>query len=59
MFYVLVGARMPAILLEASFLTKPDEAAALRTEVYRERLSDGIAEGILEYLSRPEEEPAE
>lgn len=58
MFYVLVGARMPAILLEASFLTKPDEAEALRTEVYRERLSDGIAEGILEYLSRPEE-PAE
>ncbi|MFK7997972.1 MAG: N-acetylmuramoyl-L-alanine amidase [Polyangiales bacterium] len=55
MFYVLVGARMPAILLEASFLTKPDEAEALRTEVYRERLSDGIAEGILEYLSRPEE----
>lgn len=58
MFYVLVGARMPAILLEASFLTKPDEAEALRTEVYRERLSDGIAEGILTYLSRPEE-PAE
>lgn len=55
MFYVLVGARMPAILLEASFLTKPDEAAALRTDLYRQRLSDGIAEGILEYLSRPEE----
>ncbi|MFT5356460.1 MAG: N-acetylmuramoyl-L-alanine amidase [Polyangiales bacterium] len=54
-FYVLVGARMPAILLEASFLTKPEEAEALRTEVYRERLSDGIAEGILNYLSRPEE----
>lgn len=55
MFYVLVGARMPAILLEASFLTKQDEAEALRTEVYRQRLSDGIAEGILNYLSRPEE----
>lgn len=51
MFYVLVGARMPAVLLEASFLSNPAEARALRTERYREALADGIAEGLVRYLS--------
>ncbi|MCG8554880.1 MAG: N-acetylmuramoyl-L-alanine amidase [Proteobacteria bacterium] len=50
LFSVLLGARMPAALLEAAFLTEPREAAALRTERYRELLAGGIAEGILSYL---------
>jgi len=49
MFYVLVGARMPAILLEASFLTQPEEHQALRTERYRQSLAEGIAEGVVRY----------
>lgn len=49
MFYVLVGARMPAILVEASFVNQPDEARLLRTERYRQSLADGIAEGIVRY----------
>ena len=49
MFYVLVGARMPAVLLEASFLTQPEEARALATPRYREALAEGIAEGIVRY----------
>jgi N-acetylmuramoyl-L-alanine amidase len=52
LFYVLVGARMPAVLLEASFLTRADEAEALRTERYRETLAGGIAEGIVRWASR-------
>lgn len=52
MFYVLVGARMPAVLVEASFITQPDEAAMLRTERYRQKLAEGIAEGIVEYARR-------
>ncbi len=52
MFYVLVGARMPAVLVEASFLTQPEELEALRTEPYREGLARGIAEGIAEYAVR-------
>lgn len=50
MFYVLVGARMPAILLEASFLTHPQEAERLRTVRYREALSRGVADGVVRYL---------
>lgn len=49
MFFVLVGARMPAILVEASFLTQPDEARALATEAYRQAIARGIAEGIVGY----------
>jgi N-acetylmuramoyl-L-alanine amidase len=54
MFYVLVGATMPAVLVEASFLTREDEANALRTERYRDALAGGIADGIARYASPPE-----
>ena len=50
MFYVLVGARMPAVLLEASFLTYEPEARALTTRAYRKALADGLASGIASYL---------
>ena len=50
MFYVLVGARMPAVLLEATFLTVEPEARALTTPAYRKALADGIASGIASYL---------
>lgn len=50
MFYVLVGATMPAVLVEASFLTYEPEAKALTTRKYRRTLADGIAAGIVSYL---------
>jgi N-acetylmuramoyl-L-alanine amidase len=49
MFYVLVGAEMPAILVEASFMTRPEELAELRTKRYRQALAEGIALGIVRY----------
>ncbi len=50
LFHVLVGATMPAVLVEASFLTRDEEAAALRTVAYRDALSRGMALGIARYL---------
>ena len=50
MFYVLVGARMPSVLVEASFLTYEPEARALTRARYRRALADGIASGIASYL---------
>ena len=50
MFYVLVGARMPSVLVEASFLTYEPEARALAHRRYRRALADGIASGIASYL---------
>jgi N-acetylmuramoyl-L-alanine amidase len=55
LFYVLVGARMPAVLVEASFITRLEEAEALATDRYRQALADGISEGIERYLDRPDE----
>ena len=52
LFYVLVGARMPAVLLEASFLSREQEAEALRTTAYRQALAEGIAEGIVRWADR-------
>lgn len=52
LFYVLVGAQMPAVLVEASFITRPEEAAALETDGYRQALADGIAEGVAQYVQR-------
>lgn len=52
LFYVLVGATMPAVLCEASFITRPEEAAALATDAYRDALADGMARGIVAYTRR-------
>ena len=51
-FYVLVGARMPAALLEASFITRPEECHALQTDDYRQALADGIATALVRYSRR-------
>lgn len=45
-FYVLAGARMPAVLLEVGFVTNPGEARALGTAKYQELVARSIAEGI-------------
>jgi len=50
MFYVLVGARMPSVLLEVSFLTYEPDARALTKHRYRQALADGIASGVASYL---------
>ncbi len=51
-FYVLVGAYMPCVLVEVSFLTNPVEGRRLGTSMYQEALADGIFQGIRRYLSQ-------
>ncbi len=48
-FYVLIGARMPSILVEVGFLTNPTEYRLLNNKSYREAVARGIAEGIANY----------
>ena len=45
-FYVLAGARMPAVLLEVGFISNPEEAARLRRREYRDRIADAVADGV-------------
>ncbi len=50
-FKVLKDATCPAALLEVGFLTNPTEAKKLITPAYCEKIADGIATGIMNYLA--------
>lgn len=49
-FYVLIGAEMPAILTEISFISNPENAAHLRQGKYLRDIADQIAAGIAGYV---------
>lgn len=49
-FYVLIGAAMPSILVETSFISNPKEGARLADGKYRQKLAEGIFEGVREYI---------
>lgn len=51
-FYVLVGAAMPAVLVECGFLSNPRETSLLLTPSYQQVLADGLADAIVRYLDR-------
>jgi N-acetylmuramoyl-L-alanine amidase len=51
-FYVLVGAHMPCILVEVSFIDHPVEGRRLKTERYQRVVSDGIYDGVVAYLQK-------
>ncbi len=48
-FHVLLGAQMPAVLVELGYCTHADEARNLKNPRYRLALAEGLAEGILAY----------
>jgi len=48
-FVVLIGATMPSILAEISFLTNRQEAALLRTAKYRDQIADALLTGVMKY----------
>jgi N-acetylmuramoyl-L-alanine amidase len=49
-FYVLIGAEMPAILVETGFLTNRYEMKRLASKPYQESLAAGICVGIRSYI---------
>ena len=49
-FYVLIGAEMPAILAEISFISNPQDAKRLRDEKYLEEIAKQIAAGVAGYV---------
>jgi N-acetylmuramoyl-L-alanine amidase len=48
-FVVLIGANMPSILAEISFVTNPRDAEQLRDPEYRERVAESLYKGIASY----------
>jgi len=49
-FYVLIGARMPSVLVETSFISNKRECKRLMNSKYQERLCEGIVAGIKKYI---------
>lgn len=49
-FYVLLGAQMPSILVETSFISNPRECRRLINPTYQKRLAQGIVQGVLRYI---------
>lgn len=52
LFYVLVGAHMPSALVEVGFISNREEERLLTIPSYRQRLAEGIAEGIRMYFEK-------
>ncbi len=48
-FVVLIGANMPSILAEISFVSNPTDEAKLETPEYREKIADSLYKGIAKY----------
>jgi N-acetylmuramoyl-L-alanine amidase len=50
-FWVLVGAHMPAVLVECGFLSNAAEAERLASPAYQSAIARGIASAVIHYLN--------
>jgi N-acetylmuramoyl-L-alanine amidase len=49
-FYVLIGANMPSVLSEISFVSHPEDEKRLREAAHRQRIAEGLLAGVRAYL---------
>ena len=49
-FVVLIGADMPSILTEISFLSNPADEQLLKKPEHRQRIAEGVYQGVVSYL---------
>ena len=57
-FVVLIGASMPSVLAEISFLTNPQEAKLLKGPSYRQKIAQALFDGVREYQNSLKRVPA-
>jgi N-acetylmuramoyl-L-alanine amidase len=50
-FVVLIGASMPSVLCEVAFISNPREERLLKREDYRQRIAEGLFQGVSQYAS--------
>ena len=56
-FVVLIGTKVPAILIEAGFLTNSVEGRKLATTAYQYKIATAIAQGVDRFLGKTGESP--
>jgi N-acetylmuramoyl-L-alanine amidase len=49
-FVVLIGADMPSVLTEISFLSNPSDEQLLKKPEHRQRVAEGLYQGVISYL---------
>ena len=57
-FVVLIGASMPSVLAEISFLTNPQDAKLLKGTSYRQKVAQALFEGVRDYQNSLKRVPA-
>ena len=57
-FMVLIGATMPSILAEVSFITNRQDALLLKTDKYRQQIAEALYTGVLKYQQSLKRVPA-
>ena len=50
-FVVLIGAKMPSVLAEISFLTNPQDERLMKKSEHRERIAEALYRGIEQYVN--------
>jgi N-acetylmuramoyl-L-alanine amidase len=50
-FVVLIGANMPSILAEISFLTNPKDERLLKQPEYRQKIAQALYQGVIHYVN--------
>ncbi|MEK6531993.1 MAG: N-acetylmuramoyl-L-alanine amidase [Deltaproteobacteria bacterium] len=50
-FYVLVGTKMPCILIEVSYISNANEEKRLKNELYLKEIVEGITTGVARYMN--------
>ena len=48
---MLIGANMPSILAEISFVSNPTDERRLKTNDYRQRIAESLYHGIAHYVN--------
>ena len=48
-FVVLIGAQMPSVLAEISFLTNKPEASFLKQAAYRQKIAQALCDAVVKY----------
>jgi N-acetylmuramoyl-L-alanine amidase len=51
-FYVLAGARMPAVLLELGFISHAEESERLRDPAYQDRIAEAVVQGVTAFRAQ-------
>ena len=58
-FYVLIGASMPNVLVEAGYISNPNEERKFKSAAYRQKVAKGIYSGIMRFRKSREQVMAE